>query len=257
MDVIIARLRRHAPFPLQPSTFFLCLENMMPDCSDTNDVPRSDRVGQPYSDSSHSGQPIGSLPVAGLRLIELEIERDLAVQLVGSDAGKARRMRPHGAMTQGASPVEIADVGAVMEPFLRDEIRRVHEDKTHRPKISMVRATPQQALALKSFCQHFATYLMDHLGKNGGDENAYRSQQRLNQANRVIDQINRGLDLRSDLASRLEQCRREVIMKAEGLKASLEALTALGAEITSPADVRPLAALQQAVRFFLSQRPLV
>jgi hypothetical protein len=132
--------------------------------------------------------------------VEICIERDLAVQLIGSDAGKARRMRPHGAMTQGASPVEIADVGALMEPFLRDEIRRVHEDKNHRPKISMVRATPQQALALKSFCQHFATYLVDHLGKNAGDKNAYRSQQRLNQANRVIDQINRGLGLRSDHA---------------------------------------------------------
>ena len=68
--------------------------------------------------------------------IPLKIDRDLAVQLVGSDAGKERRMRPHGAMTKGSTDVEMADVLAVMDPFLGDEIRRVHEDRTHRPRLT-------------------------------------------------------------------------------------------------------------------------
>ncbi|WP_143206627.1 hypothetical protein [Singulisphaera sp. GP187] len=53
-------------------------------------------------------------------------DSDQAAQLVGSDAGIARWMRPHGAMTDGSSPEEQADVRALMEPFLNDEIRRVH-----------------------------------------------------------------------------------------------------------------------------------
>jgi hypothetical protein len=42
-------------------------------------------------------------PGNGNTLLEITIDRDLAVQLVGSDAGKARRMRPHDAMTKGSS----------------------------------------------------------------------------------------------------------------------------------------------------------
>ena len=79
-----------------------------------------------------SRPPIATTPDLDEPGFGVEIERDLAVQMVGSDAGRARRMKPHRATTADASPQQLADVMAVMEPFLLDEIRRVYEDKKHR-----------------------------------------------------------------------------------------------------------------------------
>ncbi len=155
------------------------------------DLP-SDPAGSD-NNSSPSTDPIPAAPI-----YEIVIDRDLAVQLVGSDAGKARRMRPHGAMTKGSSDVELADVRAVMEPFLNDEIRRIHEDRTHRPKVFLARATPSQAVSLQSFCLRFAASLEMNLEKHPGDDNRHRSQQRLVQARRVIAQVNAALGVTHD-----------------------------------------------------------
>ena len=85
-------------------------------------------------------------------LVELSIPRDLAVQLVGSDAGKARRMRPHGSMTQGAIPQEVAAVERFMKPFLEQEIDRVQNKRTGRPPSHHAgKATIEQAVALKAY----------------------------------------------------------------------------------------------------------
>lgn len=195
-------------------------------------------------------------PGNGNTLLEITIDRDLAVQLVGSDAGRARRMRPHGAMTKGSTDDELADVRAVMEPFLHDEIRRVHEEKTHRPKLFVARATPSQAASLKAFCLRFANSLGLNLEKHPGDDNRHRSKQRLDQARRVISQINGNLGIPQDDGRSLEQCHREAAEKAEGLKAALSDLKA-HAEAGSDKAIAPLLALQEAVRLCLGlcERP--
>jgi hypothetical protein len=179
-------------------------------------------------------------------MCEIAIERDLAVQLVGSDAGKARRIRPHGAMTKGSSDEEFADVRVVMEPFMKDEIRRVHEDKTHRPMLFLARATCSQAASLKAYCLRFAASLEMNLEKHPGDDNRHRSQQRLEQARRVIAQVNAGLGIPQE-GPTIERCRREAIVKAESLDAALAALRGCIGNDDDRA-VSPLLELQEAVR---------
>jgi hypothetical protein len=114
--------------------------------------------------------------------ITLKIERDLAVMLIGSDAGRCERIKPHSAMTFGSSPQETLHVSVLMEPFLRDEIRRVKLDKAHRPRCSEVRTTVPQALALKAFCLRYAAFLRNHLDNHARDDRVHRSRQRLDQA---------------------------------------------------------------------------
>ncbi len=145
----------------------------------------------------------------------ISIERDLAVQVVGSDAGKARRMRPHGAMTRGSTGDELFAVQAVMRPFLVDEIRRVHEDRTHRPRVFRPRATPSQAAARRAFCQRFAACLELNLEKHPGDDNRHRSRQRLARARRVVARINAALGLSPDDGRTPDQCWRQATTQAE------------------------------------------
>lgn len=185
-------------------------------------------------------------------LLEFTIEGDLAVQLVGSDAGRARRMRPHGAMTKGGTDDESAHVRAVMEPFLNDEIRRVFEDKTHRPRLFHARATPSQAAALKAYCLRFAAALELNLEKHPGDDHRHRSQQRLDQARRVVAQVNATLGISQDDGRTLEQCRREAVAKAEVLDAALAQLGAHADRGNAGAAMAPLVELHVAVRRFLS-----
>jgi hypothetical protein len=199
-----------------------------------------------------SSQSNGSLPDAHTALIEIQIKRDLAVQIVGSDAGKARRMRPHGAMTKGGSPQELADVQAIMEPFLRDEIRRVHEDKTYRPKVHLARATPRQAESLKAYCLRFAAALERHLSDRPGDETRHRSQQRLDQARRVIAQVNAALGGTQGDGRTPEQCCREIHRKVEELDGELMALRA-GAAGNEESAIAPFLELQEAVRGYLAR----
>jgi len=185
--------------------------------------------------------------------IEIVIDRDLAVQLIGSDAGNARRMRPHGAMTKDSSDEELIDVRAVMEPFLNDEIRRVHEAKTHRLKVFLARATPRQAASLRAFCLRFAAALELNLAKHPGDDNRHRSQQRLDQARRVIAQVNAAEGIPQDDGRTLEQCRRDAVLKAEVLDAALTTLRA-HADAGTDQTITPLLGLQEAVRRCLALR---
>ena len=177
-------------------------------------------------------------PGNGNTLLEITIDRDLAVQLVGSDAGEARRMRPHGAMTKGSTDDELADVRAVMEPFLSDEIRRVHEDKTHRPKLFLARANPSQAASLKAFCLRFAASLELNLEKHPGDDNRHRSQQRLDQARRVIAQVNAALGITHDDGRTLERVHKELIAKLAGLSAEIDAIRERAAALGKLESVR-------------------
>ncbi len=207
-------------------------------------------------DPGRRGGESGSDPCNDNTRLEIAIDRDLAVQLVGSDAGKERRMRPHGAMTDGSTDVEMADVLAVMAPFLGDEIRRVHEDKTHRPRLFLARATPAQAASLKAFCLRFAVSLELNLEKHPDDDNRHRSRQRLDQARRVIAQANAALGILHDDGRTLEQCHREAASKAESLNAALAALKA-HAEAGTDRAIAPLLELQEAVRgcLGLCERP--
>ncbi len=180
-------------------------------------------------------------------MLEITIDRDLAVQFVGSDAGKARRMRPHGAMTRGSSDEEQAGVRAVMEPFLNDEIRRVHEDRTHRPKVFLARATRSQAVSLKSFCLRFAASLEVNLEKHPGDDNRHRSQQRLEQARRVIAQVNAVLGIPVDDGRSLEKVHKELVAKLAGLSLEIGALGERAAALGKLDTVRPLLEIQDAL----------
>jgi hypothetical protein len=210
------------------------------------------------TESPHAAGPTNTQPPTptsrdpGPAQIEIIIDRDLAVQLVGSDAGKAKRMRPHGAMTAGGSPQEFADVQAIMEPFLRDEIRRVYGDKTHRPKVHVARATPRQAESLKAFCVRFAAVLELHLSAQPGDDRRYRSQQRLGQARRVIAQVNAALGGTQGDGRTLAQCRRAVQTKVEGLDSELMALRACATD-DDDASVAALLEFHESLRLYLSR----
>lgn len=184
--------------------------------------------------------------------ITLTVERDLAVMLVGSDAGRCERIRPHGAMTVGSSPREFRDVQALLEPFLRDEIRRVKSDKTHRPRATTVRASPEQALALKAYCLRYAAFIRDHLEGQGDGDRAHRSRQRLEQAYRVIDQVNSALGMPFDDGRSLGQCEREVVEQVRGLDEAIEGLKARALATSAEKSISPLLALHEAVKRCLS-----
>ena len=111
--------------------------------------------------------------------IALTIERDLAVVLVRADAGRCGRIWPHSTMTYRASPQETLHVRTLLDPFLRDEIRRVNVDKTHSPTSCTVRAILPQALSLKAFCVRYAAFIREHLARDPEDDRIHRSRQRL------------------------------------------------------------------------------
>jgi hypothetical protein len=211
------------------------------------EIERPNIAHPSHHDSEQRTEGAGPSPEPGGTLLEIFIDRDLAVQLVGSDAGKARRMRPHGAMTKGSSDEELADVRIVMEPFLNDEIRRVHEDKTHRPKSFPARATPSQAASLKAFCLRFAASLEMNLEKHPGEDNRHRSQQRLDQARRVIDQVNAALGKSFDDGRTLTQCEREVVEQVLGLGNAIEGLKARALVTAAESSIAPLLELHDAV----------
>ncbi len=179
--------------------------------------------------------------------ITIKIERDLAVMLVGSDAGRCDRIRPHSAMTFGSSPSETLNVQTLLEPFLRDEIHRVKVDKTHRPKATTVQASTEQALALKAFCLRYAAFIRDHLDGHPQDDRAHRSRQRLEQAYRVIDQVNTALGKTFDDGRTLAQCEREVFEQVFGLGNAIEDLKARALVTAAESSIAPLLELHEAV----------
>lgn len=184
--------------------------------------------------------------------ITIKIERDLAVMLVGSDAGRCGRMKPHSAMTRGASPQETLHIRTLLEPFLQDEIRRVTIDKTHRPRATVVRATPEQALALKAFCLRYAAFIREHLQGHPDDDRAHRSRQRLDQAYRVIDQVNAASGVPFDDGRTLEQCRREIVQRLRDLDTDIQSLKARAEAVSAEPAVAPILALHEAVGRCLS-----
>ncbi len=187
--------------------------------------------------------PGASLPSANAlpigELVDLSIPRDLAVHIVGSDAGKEKRMRPHGAMTQGAMPQENAAVESFMKPFLDQEIDRVQNKRTGRPAATYVgKATVEQALALKAYCDRFAKSAKQHLVAKGHDDRQYRTKQRLEQARALIRQINAALGLPADDGRSLDECIQEILGQALRLRDQLRDLRSLcvpqGATVPGP-----------------------
>lgn len=129
-------------------------------------------------------------------VVEISIPRDLAVTLVGSDAGKQKRIKPHSAMTKGASPEETAAVEDVMAGFLEQEIARIQNKPSGRPSPTYLGVVSiDEAKAVKAFCIRLADSLKQHLIDKGDDDRHYRSRQRLDQARGVISQINTALGL--------------------------------------------------------------
>ncbi|WP_074315252.1 hypothetical protein [Singulisphaera sp. GP187] len=100
----------------------------------------------------------------------------------------------------------------------------------------MARATPAQALSLKTFCLRFATFLRLHIENHPGSENIARIQQRRNQALRVISQIDAALGIPETDATSKEQIRREAITQAEFLNAALVALKEHAEAVIDPAN---------------------
>lgn len=130
--------------------------------------------------------------------IELTIQRDLAVQIVGSDAGEERRFRPTATMTRGVAPADLAHVGSLTRPFLEAKVHRFHTNRSERMAELKVTATANEARALLQLCTNYATHLQKHWDQSGHDARHHRSKQRLDQTRAVIQQINRGFGLGDD-----------------------------------------------------------
>lgn len=157
-------------------------------------------------------------------LFEVKIPRDLCVQLVGSDAGKEKRIKPQSHMTKNATPEELAAVEEVMRPFLDAEIKRRHEDKSHRVMEFVAKVTPMQARAIKKFCLPYAVHLKQHLANHPGDDRYHRSEQRLDQIHFVVSQINAALGTPFDDGQTLEERVAEVDSTVRRLITQLEDL---------------------------------
>jgi hypothetical protein len=154
-----------------------------------SDMSSTEALSPNHVTNSGSTQPIG---------IQVSIPHDLAVQIVGSDAGKVQRIRPHAEMTKGATAAAIAEVEQFMKPFLDREIKRVHSRVRTGERGHSGIASRLQALALNEYCQRFVASQRKHLDKSPGDDRLHRTRQRLNQACEVIRQINSGLGLGDD-----------------------------------------------------------
>lgn len=131
-------------------------------------------------------------------LIPLDLPHDLAIQVIGSDAGKEKRIRPHGAMLRGASAEEIETVKAALQPIQELEIKRVHEGCHYSSRLHHLQVSRAAALAIKGFCLRFVENQRQHLNKDPGNDRLYRTRQRLNQALDVIRQIDLALGVPVD-----------------------------------------------------------
>ena len=156
--------------------------------------------------------------------ISLTIHRDLAVQIVGSDAGKERRFRPTGTMTKVTTVEELAAVERLMRTFTASEIHRYHENRSERCPSCQVNATREQAPALKNCLLAYAAHVRKHLAKHQGDARYHRSQHRLDQTYEVIRQINAGLGLGDDDGRTIQVLRDDVMTHMHQLNEQLQAL---------------------------------
>lgn len=128
-------------------------------------------------------------------VVTFKIPRDLAVEMVGSDAGKERRMRPAATMTKGLTPDELAAVTPVLQPFVDAEAHRFHDNRSARLKAFEVTTSPNHAVILKKMAVNLADHLCQHLSSRWHDSRFIRIQQRLDQARDLIRQINQTLGL--------------------------------------------------------------
>jgi hypothetical protein len=156
--------------------------------------------------------------------ISLSVPRDLSVQIAGSDAGKEKRFRPTATMTKNVTADQVASVEQLMQPFLEDEIKRFHQDRSRKTKSAEVTATPEQAQALKKMCQDYALHLEKRWSRKNQDPRNHRSKQRLDQARKLIGQINQGLGLGDDDGRSFRQQRGEAIDQLERTKDELSVL---------------------------------
>jgi hypothetical protein len=140
-----------------------------------------------------------------------------------------------------------------MQPFLDDEIRRVASDRTHRPKVSRVSATTGQARALKGFCLRYAAFLRNHLERHPNDDRVHRSRQRLEQAYRVIDQVNAALGTGFDDGRTLRQCEHEAITLIEDLESTISSLETRAKAAGQEESIGPILDLLVAVRACLGR----
>lgn len=177
--------------------------------------------------------PTDEYPPDEITTIGITIPRDLAVQIVGSDAGKERRFRPTATMTKGVTDEELAYVELLTRPFLEAEIHRYHEERSERMADLKVQATSQQAYALCKFCTNLATHLQEHWDKKGQDTRHHRSKQRLDQARDVIRQINRGLGIGDDDGRTPEQLRTETTTQLKQLANLVATLIDRAKQITN------------------------
>jgi len=196
----------------------------------------------PESPEASSRPAPGEIPSITIRM-----ERELAVMLVGADATRNPGIRPHISMTRGASPEKFADCRAAVAPLFRDGVKRVLEDRTHRPKSFIIRATSGQVLALKVFCHRYADFLQDHLDRYQSEENLHRSRRRFEQAGHVIDEINAALGLIPEHGRALERGRRDAIALAKRLDAAINNLRIRG-EGLEDQTILPLLDLRESVR---------
>lgn len=192
-------------------------------------------------------------------LISISIPHDLAVQIVGSDAGKEKRMRPHGSMTKNAPTAEVQAVVEFMQPFLDREIDRVHNRNTRGIRGYAGAATEAQALGLKRFCERFATSLRLHLDKRPGDDNLHRTRQRLNQAYDVIRQINAGLGLADEEVRPVESILTDFVIRLQPVRDELLKLNVNGRRSSNwenipSSQVAVVAALLEPIDQFLASR---
>lgn len=184
----------------------------------------SSSQASPVAVSSSTIQPPSNADDPDKDLIILQIPHDLCIQLVGSDSGKQRRIRPHGAMLQGASTEEVELAATALQPILNLEIKRVHEGVRYSERLHQLKVNREVAVVLKGFCLRFAADQRQHLDKDPGNERLHRTRQRLTQALNVIRQIDLVLGMPIDHILKSEA-------KAEAIHSLRQALTSLKAFI--------------------------
>lgn len=153
---------------------------------------------------------------------EIKIQHDLAMQLVGSSAGKTGMICPHRSMTKEATPADIIIITELMEPFLQREIDRVQKGISPAEKGFNVKLITENAKVLKRFCHLFAAHQRKHLEKHPGNDRLHRTRQRMDQAYDVIRQINGWLGLPEEDAELLQVRLTTIMDQLQSLNSNIQ-----------------------------------
>lgn len=202
-----------------------------------------DFIQQLEAISETSPLDVGPVQSVSDQSIELSIPRDLAVQIVGSDAGRQRRFRPTRTMTKNVTADQLDSVERLMQSFLEDEIKRFHQDRSHRAKSAEVTASADEANTLKQMLTVYAKHLEQRWQEKNQDARHHRSKQRLDQARDVIRQVNKGLGLGDVDGRSIDQHRRDATRRLQDAKQQLDTLTDLvnkSARFVAPDDMLPM-----------------